>query len=642
MERMRGSKALAAALLALVALGAVAASGQAATFTINSIADDGDAAPGNGICATAGRACTLRAAIMEANATPGADTIVFDPNAFSVSQTITLNSSLPTIVRDLTLIGPGASVLTVDANQKGSVFSISNGATAISDLTITGGKAHQGGGIYAHGTLLTLTKVTVHGNTADFGGGIFTGGPVVMNSSTVNGNKAARGGGIINYINGTLTINNSTISGNSAGIGGGIAASNYGNRLILTNSTVSYNSEGVNQQAGTVIMTNTILANNHGRNCRFQVQRKLLGALISRGHNLSTDNSCLPKSITDLNVSGGLDQPSDLNMKPAQLAPLALNLPGSTMTHALCTAAGQPDPSCVAKSPAIDAVPSAYCTDPTGTPITSDQRGVSRPWPPGGACDIGAYEVGVACVPRPPAMVAWWPLDETSGTTVKDVIGGHDGTAQPAPAPIGGFAGPGPVTSVLWPPPAFPQGFVNHSLSFSGQRHIEVPSHPDLEPGTGDFSIDAWVVYAASGSGQLLTVAQKNKGATAPFGNTRDGWRLVIRDFSPTLGGVSFRASIDLGGSVEELITPNVWHHVSATLSTDAGGVRIVKNYVDASSSGAVGLSGDITSPAPLLIGGDGIDGGQIAIDELEIFDRALTQPEIQALFDAGSAGKCR
>ncbi len=38
-----------------------------ATFAVNSTADAVDTSPGNGICATAGGVCTLRAAIQEAN-----------------------------------------------------------------------------------------------------------------------------------------------------------------------------------------------------------------------------------------------------------------------------------------------------------------------------------------------------------------------------------------------------------------------------------------------------------------------------------------------------------------------------------------------------------------------------------------------
>ena len=93
---------------------------------------------------------------------------------------------------------------------------------------------------------------------------------------------------------------------------------------------------------------------------------------------------------------------------------------------------------------------------------------------------------------------------------------------------------------------------------------------------------------------------------------------------------------------MEEPITPNTWHHVAATLSTNASGFRIVKNYVDGVSSGQVGLNGNITSTANFLIGGDSIAAGPIAVDEVEIFNRALTQSEIQAIFNAGSSGKCK
>src|ERR1700690_3615662 len=48
---------------------------RAATFNVNSTADAVDASPGDGTCATAGGDCTLRAAIMEANALPGSHTI---------------------------------------------------------------------------------------------------------------------------------------------------------------------------------------------------------------------------------------------------------------------------------------------------------------------------------------------------------------------------------------------------------------------------------------------------------------------------------------------------------------------------------------------------------------------------------------
>src|SRR5688572_33136742 len=47
----------------------------AASLVVNSTADAVDANPGDGICATSSGVCTLRAAIQEANASNGADTI---------------------------------------------------------------------------------------------------------------------------------------------------------------------------------------------------------------------------------------------------------------------------------------------------------------------------------------------------------------------------------------------------------------------------------------------------------------------------------------------------------------------------------------------------------------------------------------
>ena len=54
-----------------------ASSARAATYTVDSTGDAADATPGDGLCATAGAVCTLRAAIQEANADATKDTIAF-------------------------------------------------------------------------------------------------------------------------------------------------------------------------------------------------------------------------------------------------------------------------------------------------------------------------------------------------------------------------------------------------------------------------------------------------------------------------------------------------------------------------------------------------------------------------------------
>jgi CSLREA domain-containing protein len=95
-----------------------------ATFTVNSEADAADAQPGDGVCATAAGACTLRAAIAEANLASGANTVAFAIPGGGV-RTIVLTQPLPTIADETgatTIDGytqpgshPNASALLSDA-----------------------------------------------------------------------------------------------------------------------------------------------------------------------------------------------------------------------------------------------------------------------------------------------------------------------------------------------------------------------------------------------------------------------------------------------------------------------------------------------------------------------------------------------
>ena len=66
------------------------------TMTVNSTGDAVDANPGDAVCSTSGNVCTLRAAVMEANARPGAENIHFNIPGSGVRE-IRLYSDLPTI-----------------------------------------------------------------------------------------------------------------------------------------------------------------------------------------------------------------------------------------------------------------------------------------------------------------------------------------------------------------------------------------------------------------------------------------------------------------------------------------------------------------------------------------------------------------
>ncbi len=126
----------------------VASSARAATFTVNSTTDAVDAAPGDGICATVGGDCTLRAAIEETNALAGADDIVLPAGIYTLTIPGPLEDAGHTgdldISGDLTINGAGQSITIIDGGGIDRVFHIPtpNVAAFVSGVTIQkGGRA---------------------------------------------------------------------------------------------------------------------------------------------------------------------------------------------------------------------------------------------------------------------------------------------------------------------------------------------------------------------------------------------------------------------------------------------------------------------------------------------------------------------
>jgi hypothetical protein len=281
--------------------------------------------------------------------------------------TITLGSTLPTITDSgLTITGPTASAgITIDGNNAVRVMVVDSGGTLnLNDLTIADGLADTGGGIQSAGTL-TVINGTFSGNTdsGDTGGGIYSTGTLTVTDSTFTGNNSNHGGdgGGIHNGGGTLTVTNSTFSGNNAtGEDGGGIADDSGT-LTVTNSTFSGNTAATNAGgdiSGTANVKGTILAGGTAANPNCS------GAITDSGYNISDDNSCgfsgtssviMPTSAIGLDSTGLFD-----NGGPTEtIALVSSTSPGS--------------------GPAIDQIPVTVCTDASGNPLTTDQRGYGRP-----------------------------------------------------------------------------------------------------------------------------------------------------------------------------------------------------------------------------------------------------------------------
>ena len=275
---------VAAALAAVFAAGAAGA----ATLIVTTTADG--SVPGE---------CTLRDALAAANtntATAGCaagdaghDDIVFAPD---VTGTIALTGGELEIVEEASITGPGASALTIDAQQASRIFSMTGDAsltTTLAGMTIANGRTTadgDSGGAIKCLTALTLVDAVVTGSSTAGpnapGGGLFTATTTLLTRSTVSGNwtegYGSIGGGVI-VVFGLATLTDSTISdnwteGDTAG-GGGLVEFWGWFDATLINSTISGNATwGDASQAGgfaaggnAILINSTVSGNStHGYN----------------------------------------------------------------------------------------------------------------------------------------------------------------------------------------------------------------------------------------------------------------------------------------------------------------------------------------------------------------------------------------
>jgi CSLREA domain-containing protein len=232
-------------------------------LVVNSLGDEPDAAP-DGICETApgSGACTLRAALQEANASDDISTIGFAPELMG---TIALGGSLPAVTRGVSLYGPGPDILAIDAGQAGFrvlTFDSPPGpaASEVRGLTLTGGQSDLGGGLFVGaGHSLTLADSQVHANQAMAGGGAYvSGGSLTLLNTTVSDNSAGQNGGGIYSFDSSLALWGARITGNQAESGRGAGIYHDGTGMLSASGGL-LGGNGPAQQGGGLWVNGTAL-----------------------------------------------------------------------------------------------------------------------------------------------------------------------------------------------------------------------------------------------------------------------------------------------------------------------------------------------------------------------------------------------
>jgi len=224
----------------------------------------------------------------------------------------------------------------------------------------------------------------------------------------------------------------------------------------------------------------------------------------------------------------------------------------------------------------------------------------------------GAQGEELVCTPLPSGAIAWWPGD---GSAV-DIVGDHDG---------------------VWH--SFSSGLVKRGFDFDGRG--DVARFP-FERLPGDFSIEFWVrpnpaiTPTTLESREMFARGIEHTLGTANWGPESDcgacNGRLEVRGPQPRPHSL-----VDTwGGEGHE------WRHVGVTYRS-----ALYTVYVDGEAEPVTSVSevSVLDRPEVITLGGNGaVPGSRFSgqLDEVTIYDRALTPEEMRGIYEASSAGKCR
>jgi len=213
------------------------------------------------------------------------------------------------------------------------------------------------------------------------------------------------------------------------------------------------------------------------------------------------------------------------------------------------------------------------------------------------------------CAPLPNGAVAWWP----GNGTFNDIVGGH--TGQP-------YGGTG-----------FARGEVGQAVSFLVEDlsydHVRVDPAPDLVMSNA-MTMAAWIYSVRDWPYPQVVISKEGE---YQFGRFPDGTIRWAFGNDPGFNWVNTGYVVPL----------NTWTHVAVTF--DNGAVKTYANGALVHTFAGSGAIGDANaSMNDLFIGGrQAVDLNWFKgnLDEVQIFNRALTPAEVSAIVNAGSLGIC-
>ena len=213
-----------------------------------------------------------------------------------------------------------------------------------------------------------------------------------------------------------------------------------------------------------------------------------------------------------------------------------------------------------------------------------------------------------SCSPAPGGMISWWKGDGDAN----DLFGLNNGTL---------------VNGATYAPGKVDQGF-----SFDGSDdYLEIPHSPSLDIGPNQpMSIKLWVKRTSSAESQIIFAKRPDCGSQVHY---------QLQYYAPQ-NILAFNSTGPTNGvfTTADKLPINVWTLVVVTYNGSSGTI-----YINGTPVATNAMSFD-RNTVPLRFGGEPTCGGQLfggVIDDMAIFDRALTAAEVSQIHNSGSAGMC-
>jgi hypothetical protein len=237
-----------------------------------------------------------------------------------------------------------------------------------------------------------------------------------------------------------------------------------------------------------------------------------------------------------------------------------------------------------------------------------------------------------ACYAPPASLVSWWPGNDNPN----DLVGGNNGTLENG------------VTYGL--------GEVNDAFNLSGSNQYvligePVPANLQIQ---NAITLSAWIYPTAYptdyGSGAIAIIAGSQHdgnyaGATIYF----DGRVNPDSNTGVPVGHIAFNLGDGTTWHIQDTLTQvplNQWTLVTATATAGAAGQVYFNGVLQPSSNGSTPATWEGTvsySGSWFAIGQEVNENRPFTglIDEVQIYNAALTPAQVQGIYNAGNAGLC-